>query len=146
MKSCIKSLCVLFLLVLLTHHVSAQVLDVRITNVHNKKGLIRVAIFDCQSNFKKEKTCWDTCFYKKAFDKNEFRVKIPIHSGRFALSVLDDENCSGKMEYNFLGIPLKGFGFSDYYLKGLCRPAFDDFCFKIAKKEIKPILVRMKYF
>jgi uncharacterized protein (DUF2141 family) len=47
---------------------------------------------------------------------------------------LDDENSTGKMEYNMFGIPREGFGFSNYYHKGLLKPHFDAFSFSVKKK------------
>jgi len=77
---------------------------------------------------------------------NEFRIQIPFRPGKWAFSVLDDENKSGKMEYNLIGIPKEGVGFSNYFLHGLHRPVFNDFCFVITKNETRIITVRMKYF
>jgi uncharacterized protein (DUF2141 family) len=50
------------------------------------------------------------------------------------------------MEYNFLGLPRKGFGFSNYIHKGIHRPSFNDFSFVINKNETKVITVQLKYF
>jgi len=50
------------------------------------------------------------------------------------------------MEYNFLGIPKEGFGFSDYYHTGITRPKFDDFRFTVVQGQDIKIKVRMRYF
>ena len=124
---------------------SAQTLDVHILNIRNTKGQLCTAIFADEAGFKAEKPCWKQVYSKKNILNGELHIQIPFRAGEWGFSVLDDENNTCKMEYNFIGIPLKGFGFSDYTLKGLHRPVIKDFSFTIAKNETKIIIVRMKY-
>ena len=126
--------------------VSSQTLDIKITNIQNHKGQLCIAVFDSQKGFFQEKVYWDTCICKKNRGNYEAHILIPIKSGRYGLSILDDENGSRKMEYNFLGIPCEGFGFSNYYQKGIRKPTFDDFSFYVEKNETKVLQVDMKYF
>ena len=123
----------------------AQTIDVVIKNIRNTKGQLCLAIFADEAGFKSERTCWNMKCIKKDIVKGEFHIQIPFRSGEWGFSVLDDENNSGKMEYNLIGMPREGFGFSDYFLTGLHRPVFKDFSFKIEKYETKMITVRMKY-
>ncbi len=126
--------------------VFAQTLDIRIKNIRNHTGQLCIALFANEADFKAEKTCWNAKFDKKQIADGEFTVQIPFKSGCFGLSVLDDENATGKMEYNLLGVPREGFGFSDYYHRGLKRPPFGDFDFYLEKGETKIITVLLKYF
>jgi uncharacterized protein (DUF2141 family) len=52
---------------------------------------------------------------------------------------------SGLMEYNFIGIPKEGFGFSDYYHSGLTKPKFDAFKFTLEKEKKKKITIKVRY-
>ncbi len=72
-------------------------------------------------------------------------VKFSLDPGIYGLSLLDDENSNGKMEYNFFGIPKEGFGFSDYYHTGITKPKFDAFKFSIDKDQTKRITIRIRY-
>jgi uncharacterized protein (DUF2141 family) len=145
MKTNLKPL-ILLVLVLITHLLSAQILDIHIRDVRNQKGQLCVAVFANQKNFNAEKTFYDMKFSKNELVNGELHVQLALKPGKFGVSVLDDEDKSGKMEYGFLGIPKKGFGFSDYYLKGFTKPSFDDFCFTVEKNQVKKLVVRMKYF
>ncbi len=49
------------------------------------------------------------------------------------------------MNYSLIGIPIEGFGFSDYYHTGLKRPEFDEFCFVLKNNQNQRILCRIKY-
>jgi len=123
-----------------------QTLDVRISNIRNVKGQICVALFADDAGFEAERTVWEAKYSKKNIVNGELRIQISVPPGVYGLSVLDDENGSGRMEYNFLGVPREGFGFSDYIQSGLKRPLIRDFDFNINKNELKRITVRMKYF
>ena len=125
---------------------SAQILDVRIQNISNTKGQLCIAIFTDEAGFRVEKTYWETKCPKALVVNGSFELKIPLIPGNYGLSVLDDNNWNGKMEYNLFGIPREGFGFSNYYQKGIFRPSFGDFSFTLEKNETKQILVKMKYF
>jgi uncharacterized protein (DUF2141 family) len=124
----------------------SQTLDVHIKNIQRAKGQVCVAVFADAAAFQSEKAIWQTKCAKKMVSNGSLDLTISIHVGKYGLSVLDDENMSGKMEYNLLGIPREGFGFSNYYHRGFCKPAFDDFCFIVEKDETKVITVYMKYF
>jgi len=124
----------------------AQILDVHITNIRNTKGQLCLAIFADEAGFKAERTCWEMKCNKKDFVNGEFEIIIPFKQGKWAFSVLDDENESGKMEYKLLTIPREGFGFSNYYHKGINHPNFNDFSFYLKKNETKIITIRMKYY
>ncbi len=136
----------LLIFVLTVHTISAQKLRVNISNIRNNKGQLCVAVFKNQADFKSEKVCMDTFLNKDSVRHGECKFEMTLKPGKYGLSVLDDENKSGLLEYNLLGIPREGFGFSGYYLKGIHRPSFDDFCFTLEKNETKQIDIRLKYF
>ena len=136
----------IFLFVSVLQFISAQILDVHISNIRNLKGQLCIAVFSNQTDFCSEKTVYDLKYTKADVKNAELHIKIPVKQGKYGISVLDDENQTGKMEYGLFGIPLKGFGFSNYYHKGLLKPVFDDFSFNIEKDEIKILSVKMRYF
>jgi len=125
---------------------SAQMLEVRIKNIRELKGQLCVAIFTNEADFEVEKTFWKTKYKKELVVQGDLQIKIPLKPGKYGLSILDDENETGKMEYRLFGIPREGFGFSNYTQKGIRKPTFDDFSFVLEKNEIKHIIVIMKYF
>ena len=141
-----KFLILIILFVSVLQFISAQILDVHISNIRNTKGQLCIAIFTDEAGFKVEKTYWETKCPKILVVNGNFELKIPLKPGKYGVSVLDDKNCNGKMEYNLFGIPREGFGFSNYYHKGLFKPVFDDFSFNVEKDEIKILSVKMKYF
>lgn len=129
-----------------TYVVFAQILDIEIKGIPNSKGQICLAIFTNETDFKSEKAFWSTIVVKKDMVNGCLKKVIPFNPGKYGLTLLDDEDADNKMDFTMLGIPKEGFGFSNYYHKGLFRPAFDDFSFVLEKNETKKIIVRMKYY
>jgi uncharacterized protein (DUF2141 family) len=49
------------------------------------------------------------------------------------------------MEYNMVGMPKEGFGFSNYYHTGFTKPDFKQFLVNINTKEKDPIVFQIRY-
>ena len=81
-------------------------------------------------------------FGKELVENGSLTVSISIPEGLYGIALLDDENSDDLMDYNWLGMPREGFGFSDFYLKGLRRPVFSDFDFIMTgpKKDIRIVI------
>jgi uncharacterized protein (DUF2141 family) len=133
------------LLVLPGKSLSAQEVEVTITGLKTSKGQIVIGIFKDDPTFQKEDAFLVRKFAKKDIKNGEMKIEFEMEPGLYGLTLLDDENNSGLMEYNFIGIPKEGFGFSDYYLSGLKKPKFDAFKFTLEKDQKKRITVKVRY-
>lgn len=137
-------------LLALSHQLSqaaSQTLNIEINNIKSsQRGIIRIAFFVDEKGFKDEDASFEIRCDKSKVKDCKLSVEVPVKCGIWGISVIDDENNSGKMEYNLLGVPKEGFGFSNFSLKKMRKPRFSDFSFAIAEKEIKDIEVKMKYF
>ena len=133
------------LMLLLTVTLKAQDVEVIITGIRSEKGQIVVGVFKDNESFMKEESFLEKRFVKNGISNGEMKVKFSLEPGIYGLSLLDDENSDGKMEYNFVRLPKEGFGFSDYYHTGLTRPKFDSFKFSIDQSKKRTITVRIRY-
>lgn len=125
---------------------ASQTLTVKIHNIKSSpQGVIRIALFGDEKGFRAEKYLFDMSFDKSRVKSGKLTVNIPVECGVYGVTVLDDENNNGKMDYNMFGIPKKGFGFSNFVLKKLRKPRFKDFSFTVSGKENKNIDVKMMY-
>ena len=124
---------------------NAQDVEVIITGIRAEKGQIVIGVFKDNESFRKEESFLEKRFVKNGISNGEMRVKFSLEPGIYGLSLLDDENSDGKMEYNFARLPKEGFGFSDYYHTGLTRPKFDSFKFNIDQSKKRTITVRIRY-
>ena len=117
--------------------------EVVIEGVRSKKGKLVIAIFKDQESFEKRKPIKKVVLNKSEIEGNE--IAFNISPGTYGISVLDDENDNNLMDYNFFGMPKEGFGFSNYYHKGLSEPHFDSFQFEILDGMIKKFYIRLRY-
>jgi len=136
---------IFLLLVLPATTINAQDVEVTITGIRNTKGKMGLGVFRDNETFKKEKAYRELQFEKKDVSSGEMKVKFDLPPGTYGIALVDDENSDGEMEYNRLGIPKEGFGFSDYYHKGLKKPKFDSFKFTLDKGQKKGIKIRVRY-
>jgi len=120
----------------------AQTLNIKIENIRNSKGRIYLGFFKDNASFQKEKPFLEERFSKESVENGSLSVCVSIPEGLYGIVLLDDENNNDLMEYNWLGIPREGFGFSDFYLKGFRRPVFSDFDFIVTgpKKELRIVI------
>ncbi|MDX5586163.1 MAG: DUF2141 domain-containing protein [Aureibaculum sp.] len=114
-----------------------------IEGVRSDKGKIVIAVFKDQEGFKKKNPVKRVELNKSELEGDE--IVLSLDAGIYGISVLDDENNNNKMDYNFLGMPKEGFGFSNYYHTGLSKPHFDKFKFEIKNTSVELIEIRLRY-
>lgn len=144
MNTCMIKLILLLLLPVVS--ISAQTIEVTVTGIRSEKGQIAIGVFTDEESFRKEKAFLEPRVSKENLADGTMTFSLTLEPGVYGLSVLDDENCDGLMEYRKLGLPKEGFGFSGYYHTGIKRPKFDDFSFTVVQGLDMKITVRMKYF
>ena len=125
--------------------IKAQTISIEITNIRNNKGKIRLAVFKDNDSFKKERGFIEKIYPKTDLKNGSMTVKINLEPGTYGISILDDENNDGKMDYKLIRIPKEGYGFSNFFHRGMNRPVFDDFDFTVGKKDLA-VYVKMRYF
>jgi len=124
---------------------SSQTLEVCVKNIRSTKGQLCVAIFKSDSDFIAEIPFWENKYCKLSVREKKSRFIVPVLPGRYGVSVLDDENNDGKMNYNIIRLPTEGFGFSNYIHKGIRKPKFRNFSFDVGLSQKIMIEVDMVY-
>ena len=122
--------------------VSRQII---IKNIRNGKGRLSIGVFKDASSFEEEKPYRIIVIPKKEMTNGILKTTIEIESGVYGLSILDDENNDAKMEYNMVGMPKEGFGFSNYYHSGFTKPNYKQFLVNIHPSEKTPIVFQLRY-
>ncbi len=93
----------------------SQNVEVSVTGIRSEKGQIAIGVFTSEENYRENKAFLEIQFPKKEMKNGNMTVSFSLDPGTYGLCLLDDEDNNYLMEYNFLGIPKEGFGFSDYY-------------------------------
>lgn len=123
----------------------AQNVQLTIKGIRSTKGTLQIGIFKDNDSFKKEKSYKELKFTKANIINGILTVTFDFEPGKFGFALLDDENNNGKMDYNFIGFPLEGFGFSNYYHRGLTKPDFNVFSFTLNKNINQKIVIDIRY-
>lgn len=102
-----KKVPVLLLLMLLYRPLAAQLnLGVKILGLRNDKGIIMLQIFDSERKIIGQERGLIN-------DRSCLIVLKDLKPARYAVRYFHDEDLSGEMETNKLGIPKEGYGFSN---------------------------------
>ena len=119
-------------------------LTVRLQGLANDRGRVAVALFDSADAFPDQKRAIRGQLAK--IEKGRAAVRFEaVRPGVYAVAVLHDENENDEMDFNFLGMPLEGYGFSNDASAPFGPPSF-----AAAKFRLQPrnsfISVKMRYF
>ncbi|OYQ37978.1 hypothetical protein CHU92_07075 [Flavobacterium cyanobacteriorum] len=120
-------------------------LTVAINGLSNEKGSVLVSLFDNKQDFPKEAS--------RAVRREKLEIAGGTASitfkdvpyGTYAVAILHDENDNLKMDFNVLGIPKEGYGFSNNAKGSLGPPSFEKAAV-ILNNSKKTIRIRMRYF
>lgn len=119
MKKYLKNIAFVLMLSLAVNNiVSAASINVKVTNIKNTKGVVRIGIINKEKDFP-----YDAFVGKKVSVKGDsVNVKFnDIAPGEYAIVVHHDENGNDKLDKNALGVPLEGYCFSNN-IKALVAP------------------------
>lgn len=100
-------------------------IHVRILNIKNSTGTIACALFESSTGFPAEYLHHATNIMVIKIRDSQARCDFEdIAPGTYALAVIHDENMSGKLDTNRLGVPTEGYGFSNDAKAFLGAPSF----------------------
>jgi len=101
----------LSMIILLSQHAVAANLTVNISDIEQGKGHVLVGLYASEEAYKKGKAS----FYSKvkAVNGKEVAVFENLPDGEYAIKMYQDENDNNKMDFNMMGIPKEGYGFSN---------------------------------
>jgi len=124
---------------------TAQTLTVVVEGLRNNEGSIHVGFYDSPEQWASERSNFQR--HGSKADVQDGRIIYTFHdvpAGHYGLAIVDDENNSGGIDWGLI-LPKEGFGFSNYYHKGLFRPDFEDFDFMLAADSQVTVTVRVRY-
>lgn len=123
----------IILILLVPRYLSGQYsLEIEITGIKSNEGVIMLQLFD--GNQKE-------AGHEKGIIKENKCVIIfkDLKPGKYAFRYFHDENLSGVMETNPMGIPTEGYGFSNNATGMFGPPSFDKWIFEL-KNNMKLIV------
>lgn len=101
----------LSMILLLSQHAVAADLTVNISDVEKGKGHLMIALYVSKEDYKSGKVSFSSKV--KALNGKEVAIFENLPDGEYALKIYQDENDNNKMDFNMMGIPKEGYGFSN---------------------------------
>ena len=105
-------------------------IHVRILNIRNTLGTVDCALFNSPSGFPTDTLRSAMRLTATKVPERTARCDFDdLPPGRYALVVLHDENMNGRIDYNWLGVPREGYGFSNDAHGAFGAPSFEQAAF-----------------
>lgn len=102
----------------------------RVKNIEQVGGMVWIGIYDCQRNFLVQENATLVQGVKVNMT-GELTMRLDaIPYGTYAIAVFHDENNSGALDQNFIGIPLEPYSFSVPFPSKFRMPRFEDVKFE----------------
>lgn len=109
---------------------AASELIVYVRGLRNAKGQVAAALYNSAKGFP-DKGGEITGKVTRVKDGQARLTFKGLKPGTYAVAVLHDENKNGKMDFNFVGLPVEGYGFSNNASAPFGPPSFQAASFKL---------------
>jgi uncharacterized protein (DUF2141 family) len=119
-------------------------LTIRVTDLRNHKGQLLFGVFRSADGFPKEQAK-SVAWQIKAINADAVVFTSTLPPGKYAASVLHDENKNGKMDMNFLGIPEEGYGVTNNPKPDFRQARFDEAIFNLPPQGAT-LTISIQYF
>lgn len=124
---------------------AAGTIRVEVTGLHNDKGKVLLSLYNAGEGFPSKAN--------KAFRNKSGSIKnetctvtfADVAPGKYAISLLHDENSNNEVDKNGIGIPKEGIGFSNNVEVTFGPPGFDEASFTVKEDETE-VKIKIKYF
>lgn len=114
---------------LLCSSVHAADLTVTIADIRVSHGTLKVSINDSAQSWAGETDSVDGAIAKAQTSTQVFHFNNLL-PGEYAVMAMHDENDNGKLDTNFIGMPIEGYGFSNDP-KVMRKPTFEEARFQL---------------
>lgn len=123
---------------------SRTTLEVAVKGLRNGNGRVAVALFKNPKAFPDQKQALRGKIVGIAGKRARVRFE-KLEPGHYALAVLHDENGNDEMDFNLLGMPLEGYGFSNDASAMFGPPSFEAARFSVGEDTARHT-VNVRYF
>jgi uncharacterized protein (DUF2141 family) len=118
-------------------------LTVRVSGARSDSGRVAVALFASAASFPDQKRALAGRVAR--IQRGSAVVTFPeLEPGIYAVAVLHDENDNSRMDFNFLGMPLEGYGFSNGASAPFGPPSFKAAAFRL-KARPSQVSIELRY-
>ena len=123
---------------------SGQV-EVTVSKFRNQQGTLVCQIFDQPSAFPSNHSGARASVFLPITGSSGTCLFKDLPRGIYAIAVLHDENNNNKVDTNFLGVPIEGYGVSNNKTYALSAPKWDESSFALMDGERKTLSINLRY-
>ncbi|HEY2663434.1 MAG TPA: DUF2141 domain-containing protein [Candidatus Binataceae bacterium] len=98
-----------------------NVVEAQVLNLRSSQGVVRCAVWNSPNGFPRVASAKFAGVSAAIDSNNSTCVFKGLPPGTYAMAILADTNNDGHMDFDLLGLPTKGYGFSNN-VKGLLGP------------------------
>ncbi|MGA2409887.1 MAG: DUF2141 domain-containing protein [Candidatus Binataceae bacterium] len=124
---------------------SGNGIRVVVKGLRDNQGRVGCSLFNGPNGFPRDRTK----AFRGMWTHKQNNVAVcdftGVPAGTYAATVLDDSNMNGKMDFNVIGLPKKGYGFSNDAKATLSPPSFSAASFKYSGQGILPVPINIVY-
>jgi uncharacterized protein (DUF2141 family) len=113
----------------------AATVSVVVTNIRESSGDIRASLCADEASYKADECPGEAI--AKAFKGSTTLTFRDVAPGTYAIQLFHDKNGNGKTDFNFLGIPREGFGFSNNAKPSFSAPRFSKVAFTVGTSDVE---------
>ena len=138
-----RSILIALGLCLITMAMAQNKLEVKVGKIKSNKGNIIVGLYDKDDHF--PRNAMEGKIVKASKD-GVIVIFDNVRPGKYAVSILHDENKNKDLDQNRLGIPKEGFGFSNNAMGAIGPPSFEKASIQVlADQKDTVIAIDMRY-
>ena len=119
-------------------------LTVRVHGLNSDRGRVAVALFASAASFPRQERAIQGQLVRIQGRRAQVTFR-DLRPGIYAVAVLHDENENARMDFNFLGMPLEGYGFSNDASALFGPPSFERAAFRLLPRA-SGISISGRYF
>ena len=112
------------------HAVETEAVTVTVSSLVSTTSTVKLYFYNTRAGFLKHGQ-WAFVKAVKPEGKSEFSLPIELPKGEWAVAITQDLNNNGKIDKNFIGIPIEPYAFSNNVHSTIAAPDFNECKFMV---------------
>jgi uncharacterized protein (DUF2141 family) len=119
-------------------------LQIQVVGLRSNNGRVGCSLYNSPNGFPRDESKIIKHAWAPAQNNQGTCTFSGLAPGTYAVAIFHDENSNGKMDYNFLGIPKEGFGFTKDPTVTISAPSFQACSFNYSGAPLTEV-IHIKY-
>lgn len=122
----------------------SQSVIIKVSGIEKSEGMLNIGLYRTAQEFLIQDKAVTQKIVPIRNENGEMKVEISdLSEGKYALAIMQDVNGNGKMDYNFLGVPIEPYGFSNNPNTRYRKPLFRECEFSISGNNTANVEIKL---